>query len=262
MMIRSIKNPFCLLIITFLFIFLHANTNAGFWDKIKSAINKGASEQKDNKQPNMLDAPLTQEDIELGLKQALQVGVKNAANLASQKGGFFNNPKIRIPLPPEIERIGSLLKKVGYGDKVDAFEASINNAAEIAAKESLPIFTETIKGLTFEDVKEIWKGGDTAATEYLEKKTRDSLYKAFKPIVHEAMQKVDVTKKYQDMVSVPAVQNISGMLNKNLELDDYVTNKALKGLFILLAQEEKKIRENPAARTTELLKKVFKGLGN
>ena len=233
---------------------------AGFWDTMKSMVNQPPSQEKGSSTSKAPGTSPSQEEIIKGLKEALEVGTKEAVQMASKEGGFLNNPRIRIPLPSKVQTVASVLEKVGYGDKVEAFEVSMNRAAEQAAKEALPIFTQAVKEMTFDDAVKIWKGGDTAATQYFQEKTWDSLYQAFKPVVHNAMQKEAVTQKYQDMVGTPTVKTMASMMGTNLDLDDYVTKGALKGLFTLLAQEEKKIRENPAARTTDLLKRVFSGL--
>jgi len=238
-------------------------SQAGVWDTVKSVVNQKPSQEKTPSSTSKVPGTtLSQEEIVKGLKEALEVGAKDAVQMASREGGFLNNPQIRIPLPSKVQTIASVLEKAGYGDKVEAFEVSMNRAAEQAAEKALPIFLQAIKDMSFDDAVKIWKGGDTAATQYFEAKTHDSLYQSFKPSVHDAMQKEAVTKKYQDMVGTPAVKTLSSMVGTNLDLDDYVTNGALKGLFTLLAQEEKKIRENPAAQTTDLLKKVFGSLSN
>ncbi len=239
-----------------------SSSQAGFWNTVKSAVDQNPSQEKGSaaSASGSSGTALSQDEVANGLKEALEIGAKEAVQMASKEGGFLNNPQIRIPLPSKVQTIANVLEKVGYGDKVEAFEASMNRAAEQAAEKAMPIFAKAIKDLTFEDVMKIWKGGDTAATQYFEGKTRESLYQAFKPVVHDAMQKEGVTKKYQDMANASSVMTMASMMGTNLDLDDYVTNGALKGLFTLLAQEEKEIRENPAAQTTDLLKKVFGSL--
>lgn len=244
-----------------LFLALALPVQAGVWDTVKSMMNEKTTSSTGNTQEGTTGtSSLSQEEIVKGLKEALDLGAKEAVQMASKEGGFLNNPEIRIPLPSKVQTIASVLEKVGYGDKVQAFQVSMNRAAEQAAAKALPIFTQAIKDMTFDDAVKIWKGGDTAATQYFQEKTSDSLYQAFKPVIHDAMQKEAVTKKYQDMVNVSSVKTMASMVGTNLDLDDYVTRGTLKGLFTLLAQEEKKIRENPAAQTTDLLKKVFGSL--
>lgn len=136
-----------------------------------------------------------------------------------------------------------------------AFEETMNQAAERAAAEALPIFGKALEELTFEDVKRLWKGGENAATDYLRTTTWDSLYERFRPAVHTAGQEVGVTQAYQNLTNQPALQGL--VAGSDLDLDYYVTERTLNGLFALLANEEKKIRTDPVARTTDLLRKVF-----
>ncbi len=220
----------------------------GFWERFKSSV--GAPKEDTS---HTTDSSLSQPEIIEGLKDALQVGAKKAVEGASSEGGFPNNPN--IPLPPKLQKVASILKHTGYKGDVDTFEATLNHAAEKASAKALPIFTQAIKDLTFQDVKAIWKGEDTAATNYFKGKTWQPLSKAFDPVVHEAIQQVGVAKAYQDLTEKPLVQNITQ--GTNMDLDSYVTNKALEGLFFLLGQEEKKIGKDPVARTTDILRKVF-----
>lgn len=190
-----------------------------------------------------------------GLKEALRIGTDNAVTNVSRLDGYYSNPGIRIPLPEKVQKVEKLLRAVGYGPKVDAFELSMNRAAERAAPEAKSLFIDAIKQMTISDAKEILHGSDNAATLYFEDKTRDRLYELFKPITHTAMSEVGVTRSYQELDAkvrtIPFAEKIS------FDLDGYVTNKGLDGLFFMVAEEERKIRENPAARVTDLLKKVF-----
>ncbi len=225
------------------------SAQGGSWDRFKSSI--GASQQN----TSHTNSSLSQLEIMKGLKDALQIRTKKAVQEASSKGGFLNNLNIHIPLPPNLQKVANILRHTGYKDDVDTFEATLNHAAEKASTKALPIFTQAIKDLTFQDAKAIWKGGDTAATDYFKGKTWQPLYEAFEPIVHEAVQQVGVTKAYQGLTERPLVQNI--IQGTNIDLDSYVTNKTLEGLFFLLGQEEKKIRKDPAARTTDILRMAF-----
>ncbi len=198
---------------------------------------------------------LTNGEMSRGFKEALRIGAEKAVKLASKPGGFLDNPEIRIPLPGRLESVASVMRKMGMGAKVDQFEASMNHAAEKASAAALPIFTNAIKGITFEDVKRLLNGGDTAITRFFQEKTTPQLTEAFRPIVHEQVQKVGVTRQYQELTGGPLVKGLVN--NSSFDLDNYVTRKSLDGLFHLLSQQEKEIRHNPAARTTELLKKVF-----
>ena len=203
------------------------------------------------------EASLSERELDGGLKDTLKVGAERAVKMASKPGGFLNNPEIRIPLPGQLNTVASVMRKMGMGAKVDQFEASMNHAAEKASAKALPIFMDAIKGMTFEDAKKILNGGDNAITEFFKKKTTPQLTEAFKPIVHQSVQEVGVTKQYQDLTGGPLVGNF--VKNSNFDLDNYVISKTLDGLFHLLGEQEKEIRHNPAARTTQLLKKVFGG---
>jgi hypothetical protein len=192
-----------------------------------------------------------------GLKEALEIGTENAVKEVGRAGGYTDNPKIKIPLPGSIEKVRGMLKVMGYGSQVDAFDNSMNRAAEIAAPKAKAIFWDSIKQMTFTDAKGILNGGDTAATDYLRKKSSSHLEEVFRPVIHNAMGEVGVTRKYQDLTK--PIQDLPFAEGSVTDLDGYVTDGALNGLFYMLGQEEKKIRQNPAARGTELLKKVFGG---
>jgi len=233
-----------------LLIFLSVpSAQSGFWERFKSTVGPVKGDTSHN------NSSLSQQEIIEGLRDALQVAAKRAVQVASSEGGFLNNPNIHIPLPPKLQKAASILRHIGYKDDVDTFEATLNHAAEKASVKALPIFIQAIKDLTFQDAKTIWKGGDTAATDYFKGKTWEPLSKAFEPVVHEAVQQVGVTKAYQDLTEKPLVHNITQ--GTSMDLDSYVTDKTLEGLFFLLGQEEKKIRKDPMARTTDILRKVF-----
>jgi hypothetical protein len=194
-------------------------------------------------------------DIVNGLKEALEIGTSQAVQLAGQEDGYYNRPEIKIPLPDSIAKTEALVRAAGMGDQLDAFELSMNRAAERAAPEAQAIFWDAIKEMQFEDAQRILNGGDNEATRYFKDKTSTQLTTAFKPLVHEAMQAVGVTQQYQDLQSQAAA--IPFMSDWLVNLDDYVTAQALEGLFFLVAQEEAAIRNDPAARVTDLLQKVF-----
>ncbi|BAT71400.1 conserved hypothetical protein [Thermosulfidibacter takaii ABI70S6] len=246
------------IISTALVIFL-ANTAcfAGFWDTLKGMASKATS----SSQKTETDENISPTDIGMALKQALEMGVKKAWEEASKPGGFLNNPLIHIPLPPKLQKIAFVAKQLGLESQVKEFEKTLNIAAEKAAKKALPILLDAVKQLTFEDVKEIWKGSDTAATEYLKNKTYDKLYKEFLPIVDNATDEVGVTRYYKSLINNPKLKSFLQDSNE-LDLDKYVTQKALDGLFTLIAQQEKEIRRNPMLWTTDLLKKVFGSLNS
>ena len=200
--------------------------------------------------------PLSEDQVKKGLVEALIKGSENSVQSASKKNGFNLNKSIKIPFPQDAKKMKSTLVKMGFSDQVIKFEKSINNAAELASKEALPIFVNAVKSMTINDAFSILNGNDNSATVYLKDQTSTSLYTKFKPIISNAISKVDVTKYWSDLTSaynkVPFVKPI------NTDLDDYITKGAMYGLFFLIEQEEKNIRNNPTARTTEILKKVFK----
>jgi hypothetical protein len=190
-----------------------------------------------------------------GLKEALSIGTKNAVNSVGSVDGYFKNQMIKILLPDKIRNVADFLGKVGYQKQVDEFVLSMNRAAEKAAPQAAGFFSDALKEMTFDDAVGIWKGGDTSATEYFKKKTHDRIYEAFKPVVSASMNEVGVTRSYQDLIQ--KYESFPFMNSASLDLDKYVTNKALDGLFYTVGEEEKKIRTNPAARVTDLLKEVF-----
>ncbi len=202
-------------------------------------------------------AGLDDATIVSGLKNALSVGTKNGVNLVSKPNGYFGDPAIKIPLPDNIQKAADLVGKVGGQKQVDAFVLSMNRAAENAAPKATPYFASAIKEMSIEDARKILSGGDTAATDYFKSKTSAKLYDEFKPGITASMNQVGVARSYNALMDkVPAVPFAKP---ESFDLNHYVTTKALDGLFYMVGQEEKKIRTNPAARTTDLLKKVFGG---
>ncbi len=201
------------------------------------------------------EQPLTTAEVGEGLKEALVKGISKGADQVSQLDGYFKNPEIKIPFPPEVKKVENTLRDIGLGGEVDKFIMTLNRGAEDAAQEAKPIFVSAIKSMTIQDVWAILKGEDNAATEYLKKTTSIQLKEKFKPVIQASLNKVSATKYYGDLVSrynkIPFVDKV------NPNLDDYATDKAIEGLFVMIAKEEKNIRKDPLARTTELLKKVF-----
>ncbi len=233
-----------------LVLFLAGPGVCGFWKGLRDAASSVATNSTS-------EDGFSGSELEEGLKEALIVGAKRAVAQVSREGGFLNNPKIRIPLPSHLERVASVLKRVGYAKEVEAFEVSMNRAAERAASKALPIFLKAVKEMTFEDARRIYTGGDHAATDYFRKKTWDELYGEFRPIVKESMDKVEVTRRYRELFSSPYARGAASYAGVK-SLEDYVTKKALDGLFTVLALEEERIRKDPAARSTELLRKLFR----
>ena len=209
-------------------------------DKLKKAV-KGES--------------LSTEEVAAGLKEALTNGASKGSDLVSQVDGYFKNAEIKIPFPPEVQKVETKLRQMGMGDQVDKFVLALNRGAEDAAKEAKPIFVTAIKQMTIQDAWSILKGEDDSATQYLKRTTTSQLTEKFKPVIQKSLEKTNATKYYKDLVTtynkIPLVQKV------NPNLDDYATEKAISGLFVMVAKEEKSIRDNPTARTTELLKKVF-----
>lgn len=197
----------------------------------------------------------SESEISAGIKEALRVGITNAITQSSQKDGFYGNPLIRIPFPPEAERAASTLRDLGFGKLVDDFVETLNHGAEQASAKATPIFVEAITDMSLQDVYGIWRGEADAATQYLKAKTNDQLKLAFRPVIEDALQQVEITKYWHPIASnynrLPFVTPV------NPDLTDYVMQATLDGLYILLAQEEAKIREDPTARVTALLKRVF-----
>jgi hypothetical protein len=198
---------------------------------------------------------LSQSRIAQGLKEALRVGTANTVQRTGKKNGYFGNPLIKILMPEKLQTVEKGLRLAGYGPKVDEFILSMNRAAEAAAPKAKGIFVDAITGMTFEDARQILNGGDTAATEFFKQRTSDSLYTAFRPIVDDTLNKVGTVQTYNAMMQ--NVRQLPFIKTESLEVGDYVTDKALNGLFLVLAEEEKQIRENPAARVTDLLRDVF-----
>ena len=202
-----------------------------------------------------LGGGLTEEKIVEGLKEALEIGTRNAVETVSKVGGYYENPKIRIPLPGAVQKAEKLVRAAGYGTQLDAFEMSMNRAAETAAPAAKDIFWDAIKKMKVADARKILQGQDNEATLYFKDKTYNRLGEIFKPMVHNAMSEVGVTKSYQELQKT--VQSIPFVGTWTFDLDEYVKNGALEGLFLMLGEEEKKIRQDPTARVTDLLKEVF-----
>lgn len=198
---------------------------------------------------------LTNEEVVKGLKEALTVGTNNSSGLAGKLDGFYKNPRLFIPWPPEAAEMRTKLMKMGFSKKIEEFEMSLNRAAEEAATKAAPVFGSAITNMSVQDGFAILKGVDTAATNYLRKTTYSPLEEQFTPVVKEAIEKVKVTSYWEPLVT--AYNKLPMVKKQNPDLNEYVTNKAINGLMILIADEEIKIRKDPAARVSELLKKVF-----
>jgi hypothetical protein len=199
--------------------------------------------------------PLGEVRIGAALKQALQVGTENAVRLTGRTDGYFRNEAIKILLPEQLRTLASGLRTVGLGAQVDELVLGMNRAAERAAPQAKQIFWDAIGAMTIDDARRILGGGDTAATDYFKAKTSDSLAAAFRPVVEASMREVGVTRQYTDLYR--RAQSIPFLNVQAYDLDRYVVTRALEGLFLVVGEEEKKIRSDPAARVTELLRDVF-----
>lgn len=189
-----------------------------------------------------------------GLKQALSIGAEKGAAALAAEDGFFRNQLLKIMLPPEAQKIEKTLRSFGMGKQVDEAILSMNRGAEDACKKAAPIFTNAIKEMSVRDAVGILKGADTAATVYLKDNTSVALTQAFRPVIEESLKRVDATKYWESLVGS---YNKISLKKINPDLSAYVTEKAMAGIFHQIAEEEKKIRRDPLARSTDLLKKVF-----
>jgi len=216
--------------------------------QLNQAINDAGKAVNGNK-------PLTTAEVGEGLKEALINGISKGSDLVSQLDGYFKNPEIKIPFPPDVKKVEDRLRQIGLGGEVDKFVMTLNRGAEDAAKEAKPIFIAAIKQMTIDDAWAILKGEPDAATQFLKRTTSAQLKEKFKPVVQASLDKVNATKYYSEIInrynSIPLVQKV------NPDLNDYATELAMQGLFTMIAKEELNIRQDPMARTTELLKRVF-----
>jgi hypothetical protein len=197
---------------------------------------------------------LTNDNIVSGLKEALIVGSEKGSSSLSKADGFFANAALKILMPPEAQKIENSLRKIGMGNQVDDAILSMNRAAEDACKSAAPIFTNAIKQMSFQDALGILKGGDTAATSYLRNKTANDLTASFRPVIEQSLQRVGATKYWNTLITN---YNRFSLQKINPDLAAYVTERALNGIFFQVAIEEKNIRQDPLARTSDILKKVF-----
>jgi hypothetical protein len=201
---------------------------------------------------------LTTAEVANGLKEALRIGAQNSTSKASNTNGFYGNSLIRIPFPEEAIKVKNTLEKAGLSKPVDDFVISINRAAEDASKRAFPIFRNAITTMTITDAMGILQGGDNAATSYLRGKTYSQLKNEFSPIVKQSIDRVKVTSYWNPIATnYNRLTLLTGGEQVNPNLENYITEKAIDGLFKLVAEEEAKIRKDPAARVTEILKKVF-----
>jgi hypothetical protein len=204
---------------------------------------------------------LTNDEVISGLKEALNVGIKNAVNLSSVTDGFLKNDVIRLPFPPDAIKVREKAINFGLSKQVTTFEETLNRAAEEATKKALPIFVDAIKNMSVSDGFTILKGGDGAATKFLKSQTSNQLVIAFAPVVKEATTKVQLTAYWNPIITrYNSAMTLSGGQKLDPDLDAYITQKAIDGLFYLVETEENKIRKDPLARVSDILVKVFGSL--
>ncbi|MEX0996512.1 MAG: DUF4197 domain-containing protein [Flavobacteriaceae bacterium] len=198
---------------------------------------------------------LTNADIASGLRQALDKGIDKQVSKLTQTDGFFKNELVKVLLPQELQKVDKTLRDIGLGNLADEGLKVLNRAAEDAVKEATPIFVNAVQEITFDDAKNILLGSDNAATQYLSNKTTNQLYGKFSPVISNSLDKVGATQVWSNIITqynaIPLTNNV------NPDLTDYVTQEALKGVFTMIAVEEKEIRTNFSSRTTDLLRKVF-----
>ncbi|QPJ66841.1 MAG: DUF4197 domain-containing protein [Candidatus Nitrohelix vancouverensis] len=229
--------------------------SAGFLDDLASQSGIPGFGSSDEPASAGLSGMIDSDTAVSGLKEALTLGIRNAVEEAASSNGFLDNDAIRIPLPDPLQKVSSALRAVGYGQLVDDFEVSMNRAAEKAAPQAKQIFLDQIQNASIEDGLKILNGGDTAATEFLKGKTFQQLSALFAPIISSSLDQVGATRYFKAMMD--QFSSLPFMNAFPFDLNQYVTQNSLDGLFVLLGEEEKNIRSNPQARATDLLKKVF-----
>lgn len=242
---------------------------AGWWKDVGNTLLQSATNAPAASaaavSPGTSVAALTMDQAVQGLKEALGKGVQSAVSSLGREGGFLTNLTVKIPLPEKLQKAEAALRVIGQGKLADDFVATMNRAAEQAVPVAAGVFGDAVKRMSFADAKAVLTGPNDAATQYFRKTTQTNLFNGFLPIVKTATAKVGVTSAYKQMVSkVSTAQSFGSLLGaktpallEQADLDNYVTNKAMDGLFKMVAEEEKRIRENPVARTTGLLQKVF-----
>jgi len=224
-------------------------------DELKHQVEQGLAGQD----------PATQESLDKlgvdkvvdGLKEALSVSIDKAVEICGVVDGYLGNPQIKIPMPPALSLVADKARENGLGNVVDSFEESMNRAAERAAPQALDIFKGAILGMTIDDVKRVWKGGDDAATRFMKDTCNDSLKEAMRGECEDALESNQVTHYYEQVVDVVREVPMLGDMAAEYDIKDFTLQKALDGLYTTMADQEKKIRDDPAQRTTDLLSQVF-----
>ena len=206
---------------------------------------------------------LTNDEVISGLKEALNIGIKNSVDLTSVQDGFLGNAEIRLPFPEDAIKVKEKALSWGLDNQVEKFETNLNRAAEEATKEALPIFKDAILGMSISDGFSILNGGEGAATRFLKDRTTAQLVTAFSPKVEAAISKVKLTDYWEPIINkYNGAMTLTGGEKINPDLNEYVTERAITGLFLMVEKEENKIRQDPIARVTSLLQKVFGSLNN
>ena len=223
---------------------------------LKSLMNDAKKAVGSGKTGGSNKGSLTDGEISSGLKEALQVGARNATSKVSSVNGFFGNQLIKVLMPPEAKKVESTLRAMGMGAQVDKAILSMNRAAEDASTKAVPIFTNAITSMTIQDGVSILRGGNDAATQYLRGRTTNELTSTFRSVIQASLDKVNATRYWREIINI--YNRLPTTRQKvNPDLASYVTERALSGIFVYVAEEESKIRTNPAARVTDLLRKVF-----
>ena len=232
-------------------------------DVLNEAANQANNLVGQNENSTEGVAALTNGEVISGLREALNVGIENSVKNTSVMDGFLNNTEIRLPFPPDAEKVKQKALDLGLDGQVEKFETTLNRAAEEASKEALPIFVNAIKNMSVEDGFTILNGGNGAATNYLKNQTESQLKEAFLPKVKEAISKVKLTEYWNPLITkYNTAMTLTGGQKLNPDLDQFVTEKAIQGLFHMVEKEEDKIRLDPMARVTDLLSRVFGSLNN
>lgn len=228
---------------------LLANAHADWKNMLDSLIGGGADSGP---------AALSNQDVVAGLKEALDQGTRRAVDELGQTNGFLANAQVRIPMPPDLERVESALRTLKQDRYADEFIVTMNRAAEAAVPEAGVILGDAIRQMSVDDARQILNGPDNAATRYFRRVGEERLTNRIRPIVSDATSKTGVTSSYKTFMDKAGIAaRLAGA--ENVDIDGYVTERTLDGLFLLIAEEEKRIRENPLARSTDILKKVFGG---
>ena len=234
-----------------------ASTPAADWKKLLDSVPGSSSGSSAGSGTASAVSGLSQSEVGAGLKEALGQGVRRAVESLGRRDGFLGNPEVRIPMPEALGKVERALRAIGQHEYADEFVETMNRAAEEAVPQASGVFADAIRDMSLADAKQILSGPDDAATEYFRKNSSDALAERFRPIVARATDQVGLTSSYKKLV------DNAGLAGKMLgsgstDLDGYVTDRAIDGLLKMVAAEEQRIRTEPLARSTDLLKKVFR----